>query len=254
MSGKEKFFLHGKPVRLVLLDNFYESSSHLEIQKMFGSLLNWKIQGYKSRYETSFVPLDQADYFNRHYVFCFENQDGSLTPFSGQRYISLKRCVQYNSKLPLLNSVQASGCQKNIEFLTSHINSSLNNKRDLIYPSGYTLDFAYSGIKEFSQFGAKTTAAIHCFERLLNPESTFITASVLRFKTYRLLKMVGHQFIQSNGLELPTFQKKSAGGEELKLMSLETLSPWALESYQNLSFLFENAITFETKVELKDVA
>lgn len=242
------FEIHGKKVRLLYLDNFYESSKCEQAQKLFGSILNWKILGYRSRYEASFIPVDQSDYFSRHYVFCFEESDGSLSPFSGQRYISLNRCLEYNSLFPLLSTVKSSACEKNLSFINHRIDDHIERKVDMIYPSGYTLNRNLSGQKEFSSFGAETTAAIHYFEKEMNPESSFITASVVRFKTYRLLRDVGHQFSTWDGEELPSFSKRQAGNEELKLMHLNKLTRWTVECYDKLEQLFDNALIVKRNV------
>ncbi len=240
MNIKKTKFLDLKKVKLVILDNFYDVSESSFAQTMYAKILNWKIDGYKNRYQDIFIPVDQADHFSKHYVFCFD-EGGDLIPFSGQRYINFKKCEHFNVEFPLLTTVRNSGCKRNLTFLNNLIQKNKTKKRELIYPSGFTLSSNLAGLSLYSQFGADTTAAIHYWESLKKSKVEFITASVNRFKTYRLLKSVGHQFGRDEEGVLPHFPKKQAGNEMLRLMHTDTLDNQCQINYEKYIELFEKA-------------
>jgi|GEM_PF-6842743 len=199
----------------------------------FLDYLSLKSIGYSRRYETPIMPLNQADYFSPIYIL-YKVVGGRSVPIMTQRYVSRRACLGYNLVFPIEGLVLESKCKESICVYNDFISGLELNRGDVIYPGSFTTNPNLSYSEAEKKLFVELTCAFHFVENLRSPDCSFVTTSVKRFKTYKVLEKAGHKLL--NGLN--AFRKESFYGEEVLLMGTDSLSSLCKENFYKHEDLF----------------
>ncbi len=230
-----------KKIKVVIIDNLFSQIDNSEVLRIFTQGILARVRGYRSEYPKSFMPLDGADWIDRHYFFC-EERDGQLQPIGGFRFTFYSRCQYYRMPFPLAVILK----NANSPFLgqlENEISLSLAQKKDVIFGAWLTLDKKYRGQKEVSAAFHRLYGAMYCDLYDKSNGSPAFGGAVLQFKTRRWLERVGHQVMTYEGNPSGVFRNPYSGFD-IVLLKMEKPSLWARESEQEVGEILKNAIYF----------
>jgi hypothetical protein len=197
----------------------------------FHTYLELKRRGYKDKYKKNILTLDQYDFIATYYILFRVDQHGR-NPLMVQRYLSKKRCEYFGLEFPMDRLIQSNQKDFRFENYRKFIEKVIDN--DIIYPSSFTVDPGLIISKKEKDLFIELTAMYHYLESQNYKTSFFLTSAVKKFKTYRVLEMAGHQF-----LEVDALKKTNFNNEEVLLMGTSQISSFCFDCFRKHHMLLD---------------
>lgn len=236
---------------VVYLSDFLSQSEKKEAQDFFNDLIKIRQLGYCSSYPKGFVPVDTTDFVAELYLIYLE-QNGEQKVISCLRQLPLSRLDYHKLDCPLFSTIKESGSTLHLKFLESFLKECKQKDTEVVYSSRFTIDPSVKDKKLRTEI--KEIMASITYLDQIKSRSITMTGCVPKYKTDFTFKKWGYDFVKHNNQELPSFEKVSAGKEEIKLMYMLEGSDYGKSCFEKHRILFEKMRKISTEEAVHYVA
>lgn len=118
-------FHNKKKFRVVVIDYPIFALDDSFCSNLLGKALKMKFDGYEAAYGNNILPMDKADFFGTHILFC-EETDNELIPIFAYKATPLDRCIDNCFEFPGLTLMKADGdpgCVDEINRIIAEVNA-----------------------------------------------------------------------------------------------------------------------------------
>src|SRR4051794_39986792 len=88
-----------KKIKVVVVDNFYDTLNSKWVQNFFGVLADFKIKSYQKEYPYGVLPFSGHDLVGIHLLLC-EEENGEIKPLMGYKLITYNQCKKFYLDFP----------------------------------------------------------------------------------------------------------------------------------------------------------
>jgi hypothetical protein len=218
---------------------------------MFGKSLKMKIDGYNSTYTDRVLPLDKADFFGTHLIFCEKNEEkNELIPIFSYKAAPYDRCLKYNFEFPAITSVKNDAhpsCLADIQKIISNVSDPATVSFDSSWAQN--LEFRFSdtpGLKEHLREIMMMVIVRHHVDFNL---PHMITCGVSKVKTDQFFLRMGLKKLNENSHYL----QKSMDNEELVIFHSTSFSDEAYIMTEKYSEIWESKLVIDGQLSKRTV-
>lgn len=216
----------GKKYRVVIVDHPVNILDDSTCSTLLGKAYKMKYEGYHTTYGDTVLPMDKADFFGTHIMFCEEAADGELTPIFAYKATPLDRCQKYKFEFPAISVMKSDGhssCLTEIEKIIQEAGDPALVSYDSSWAQN--LDYRFSDNKHIKEELREimTMVIVKHHEEFNIPH--MITCGATKVKTDQFFLKIGLNILNENS----TFIQKSLNNEEAVIFYTKEFSPWAYE-------------------------
>jgi hypothetical protein len=233
-------YIHQIPaIKVVTLDNFYESIEHPLAGKTFTDMVTMRTRGYGPEYPKSFLTVDQADYVARHHVF-YIKKNGEYVPFGCYKQVPFSACTYYKVKFTPQEFVKSAGSLPHEQAMAAIFEKSRKEKREVIYGGGLTLEKEFRKDHPISGSIHELIAALLYLDALDFNHPIGLGMAVPRFKIDQFFEKVGYRRVQHFNQPLGPLPIVVAGNEPTVFLESDEMSPWAKSCFEKYRHVIES--------------
>lgn len=185
-------------IRFLVLDDPWSQWESLEVQRMFGQLIELRKRSFGSRFSNNYAPVDTSDFHATHFAACVES-GGVLVPIVTVRLLRRTRCEYYQINFPCLDLLQSAGAYDHFaaieEFLDVH------KEQDVIYAGAFALEPSLTGRER--EVAIATLAPLCVFACEAWDTKPAISISACKTGASAMYQKFGLKAIEKNGKALP---------------------------------------------------
>lgn len=127
--------------KLILLNCPYDSREDELVQRYFGKIIQFKINGYLTEYPYGTLPFCASDFIADHFLLINQENDEILMAFKS---ITLERCLAHNVRFPMLGMIETvheEDQRENLIAIQDMIKTYIENKKthQLAYQGSLTV-------------------------------------------------------------------------------------------------------------------
>lgn len=233
-----------KKFQVVVLDCPIFAMDDVFCAQMLGKSLKMKVDGYNATYSDQVLPLDKADFFGTHLIFC-EKTETDLVPIFSYKAAPYDRCLKYNFEFPAITSVKNDAHPSCMEDILKIINS-VSNPSLISFDSSWAqnLDYRFSdtpGLKEKLREIMMMVIVKHHVDHNL---PHMLTCGVSKVKTDQFFLRMGLKKLNENS----HYNQQSMDNEELVIFHSTTFSDEAYSMADKYHELWESRLVVDGKM------
>lgn len=229
--------------KVVVLDCPYDTWSDGITQKLFSSIIDLKLAGYKSYYSDGVLPMDTYDFIATHILVC-EEEEGELRPLTGFKSVTSVRCNRFSLPFTASHILSLSNVPQHAEMLASLMKNCDESGNLLAYDSQWTVlpEIKKSRSIHYTLQELFIANVVH-WHTAPSAHHELVGLGACRVRTDKFFERVGFRRLAKEGKPLPTFGYESPTGTEVALIHLDRFSEFATKLAEKYQPLWDDRIT-----------
>jgi hypothetical protein len=233
-------------LRIVVIDNPYDSLDNPMVQDLFAKTMALKIQGYRSVYPYGMLPTDTYDFVATHQLVCQE-KNGSYEVLMGYKSITLQRCQIHRLAFQPLAVLQASQATPHDQVMESILAKHAKNPEKISAGCGWTI---HPSARE-NEILRKTLKDLMTTMLVYHEQETGtlerVCGAIPRVKTDNYFENLGYQRLSHNGEVLPPFSAPSHFGEQAVMLHCPRFTEAAFTTAEHYRDIWDARVVVETQ-------
>ncbi len=229
--------------KVVVLDCPYDTWSNETTQKLFSSIINLKLEGYKSYYPDGVLPMDTYDFIATHILVC-QDEEGELRPLTGFKSVTSMRCKRFSLPFTASHILSLSNMPQHAERVASLIKSCDESGNMLAYDSQWTVlpEIKKNRLIHYTLQELFIANVVH-WHTAASTHHELLGLGACRVRTDKFFERVGFRRLTNEGELLPPFGYESPTGTEVALIHLDRFSEFATKLAEKYQPLWDDRVT-----------